>query len=1038
MRNLRSSLCYSVASTLTAICVTTICAATFSIAEAPDRIAGTLSSSKMVVLRNQVQRSAQPQFDQGRVEPSFQLHVTLLTVPSPSQGKAMDQLLTEQQDPKSPNFHKWITSLQYADRFGLSHNDVAKTSAWLKSLGFTVDKVANGRNWISFSGTASQIESAFRTEIHRYNVKGELHFANAAPPSIPAALSGIATGFRGMTDFGPKPMIRKASSRVRKVRPGYYDANTGLGDFVAPGDIATIYDLNPLYTAATPIDGTGEKLAIMGQTDVYLADLNDFRTGFGLPTITGCTTATSGANVGAITSCTSSSTANFQYVLTGSTDPGVSLGDLTEADLDLEWSAAIARGAQIIFVNTAPIDGGVFQSFYYAIDNTLAPVISLSYGLCEWDDGGGILTSTGTGYGPDETQLRMASMEGITFINSSGDSGSAECDPPLTGPPDVNNIATGGLAVSYPASSPQVTGVGGTAIVYPTGFDTTYWGTSNGTNGGTAQNPPLPEIAWNDDVELTLLPQFSGTTALSWQEDPNVGIFQSGGGVSNCALQNDPSDTVCVSGFTQPTWQSALALPTAPPTAGRYSPDVSLLAAPDFPGYVYCTPQEELTTDSTYETSTSSCAAGIAAAVNGVVSGSNYLVDPSIVGGTSASAPIFAGIVTLLNQSLNGANSPGLGPINQKLYQLAAETPSNGAFHHVTTGDNMVYCSGDTPNPSYEINAAYLCPGATGSTQIFGWNASNADPTTGYNLVTGLGSVDANALFTAWVASLGSFTLAANPTSISVIAGNTSGSTTITPTLSVAPPFNTPVTYYCSTGTVVGTTCVFTPSTATLNPVTLTIATAASMKTGPITVTVSATGGGVTASTTVTLNVSATNQSFQLAQSGSATLQVNPGQTGTATIAVTQPTNGFNTPLTFTCSETTAPILSASGSVCTVAPANPTAGPVTVNITTVAPTAQMHPPLGTGRGIFFAVLLPGLLGIVFTAGSRKRAVRGLHFLSLIVVLGFSTLWLASCSSNSSSTHNPGTPAGSYPVTINATTGGANPLTGSVTVTLVVQ
>jgi subtilase family serine protease len=929
MRNLRSSLCCSVASTLlTSICltticlatifVTTICTATLSFAEAPDRIAGTIDSGHMVVLKNHIQRRAQPQFDQGRVEPSFQLHVTLLTVPSPSQGKALTQLLAEQQDPKSPNFHKWITSPQYADRFGLSHNDIQKTLAWLKSQGLTVVHVANGRNWIVFTGTASQIESAFRTEIHRYNVNGEMHFANAALPSIPAALSGIATGFRGMDDFVPKPMIRKAAPRARNVRPGYSDSSTGLGDFVAPNDLATIYDLSPLYSAATPIDGTGEKLAIMGQTDVYLADLVNFRSGFSLPAVFSGCTATSGV----LTSCTTSGTANFQYILTG-TDPGVSTGDLSEADLDLEWSAATARGAQIIFVNSAPADGGVFESFYYAIDSdpVTAPVISLSYGLCEWDDGGFILTSTGTGYGSDEAQLRMASAEGITFINSSGDSGSAECDPPLTGTPDVNNIATGGLAVSYPASSPQVTGVGGTAVKYPSGFTSTYWGTDDTANdGGTAISYP-PETAWNDDVELAEDPQLGGT-ALSWQE--SYAIVQSGGGVSNCALQNDPTDSLCVSGFTLPTWQAGLTFPTAPPTVGRYSPDVSLLASPNFPGYIYCTPIEELVTGTTDEgDTTSSCASGILSAVNGVVSGQTYEVDPSIVGGTSASAPIFAGMVTMLNQYLNGANSPGLGPINVTLYQLAATSPT--AFHQVTTGDNMVYCSGATPSPSYEINAAYLCPGTTGSQQIFGWQASNADPTTGYNLVTGLGSVDATALFTAWNAS------------------------------TTPPP-------------------------------------------------------------TVTLTVSAS------------TLQVNPGQPGTATISVT-PSGGT---LTFVCTEPTA--LASSGSVCTVTPASPTnAASISVSISTVAPTAQLRRPLGSSQRIFFAALLPGLLGIVFTAGSRKRAARGLRFLSLIVMLGFSTLWLASCSSNSSSTKNPGTPAGTYPVVITTTTGG-----GSVTLNLVVQ
>jgi len=923
MRNLRSSLCHSVASTVSAkiclitICVTTICTATLSFAEAPDRIAGAIDSDHMVVLKGHIQRRAQPQFDQGRVEPSFQLHVTLLTVPSPSQGKALTQLLAEQQDPKSPNFHKWITSPQYADRFGLSHNDIQKISAWLKSQGLTIVHLANGRNWIVFTGTASQIESAFRTEIHRYIVNGETHFANAAPPSIPSALSSIAAGFRGLDDFVPKPMIRKAVPQARKVRPGYYDANTGFGDFLAPGDIATIYDLNPLYTAATPIDGTGEKLAIMGQTDVYLADLNDFRTGFDLPTITGCTTATSGANAGAITSCTPSSTANFQYILTG-TDPGVSTGDLTEADLDLEWSAATARGAQVIYVNTNPLEGGVFESFYYAIDSdpVVAPVISLSYGLCEWDDRSYILTSTGMG--SDETELTMANAEGITFINSSGDSGSAECDPPLTGAPDANNIATGGLAVSYPASSPQVTAVGGTAIVNPTGFDSAYWGTSNGTNGGTAISYP-PETAWNDDFEL--IPFINGSSALSIQEQ--YGIISSGGGVSNCALPN-AGLTACVSGFAVPSWQSGLSFPTAPPTAGRYSPDVSLLASPNFPGYVYCTPLEELSNASPYNTeTTSSCASGIASAVNGLPVGDPTTVAPSIVGGTSASAPIFAGLVTMLNQYLNGPNSPGLGPINSTLYTLAA-TPANGAFHQVTTGENMAYCAAATPSPSYEINSAYLCPGASG-TQVFGWEASNADPTTGYNLVTGLGSVDANALFTAWNAS-------------------------------TSPP------------------------------------------------------------PTVTLTVSAS------------TLQVNPGQPGTATISVT-PSGGT---LTFVCTEPTA--LASSGSVCTVTPASPTnAASISVSISTFAPTAHLRRPLGSSQRIFFAALLPGLFGIVFTAGSRKRAARGLRFLSLIVVLGFSTLWLASCSSNSSSTKNPGTPAGTYPVVITTTTGG-----GSVTLNLVVQ
>jgi subtilase family serine protease len=454
-------------------------------AEQPDRITGTIDNSQMVAITGQVQKRAKPQYDQGRVSGSFQLsQVTMLTLPTQAQQQALRLLVAEQQDPKSPNFRQWLTPEQYADRFGLSQNDVKNISAWLKSQGLTVVSAARGRNWIVFSGTAAQIQNAFRTEIHSYNVNGEIHFANAAAPSIPVALSGIVAGFRGLDDFHPKPMYVKKVGSPRRPRPDYYDS-TYQSDYLAPGDIATIYDIQTLYN--TGIDGTGQKLVIVGQTDVYLADLNAFRTAFGLTLISGCTTNASGV----ITACNAS---NFEYVLDG-TDPGVASpeqGDLTEADLDLEWSAATARGAQIIFVNSTD----VFNSYYYAIDQDLAPVMSMSYGApCEFDDGPYLAS--------DETELLKANAEGITFMNSSGDSGAASCD----GPTDSasNNLAIGGLAVSYPASSPEITAVGGTAISYPAGFGPTYWSTTNGVlpNGGTAQNAPLPETGWNDDLEIS-------------------------------------------------------------------------------------------------------------------------------------------------------------------------------------------------------------------------------------------------------------------------------------------------------------------------------------------------------------------------------------------------------------------------------------------------------------------------------------------------------------------------------------------------------
>ena len=145
-----------------------------------DRIPGPIDSSQMVALPGHGDRRALPQYDQGPVERSFQFgRVTLVLAPSPSQQVALDLLLAQQQDRSSPNYHKWLTPEQFADRFGVSQGDINKITAWLETQGFQVFGVPRGRISVSFSGTAAQIQSAFKTEIHRYNVNGREHIANS-------------------------------------------------------------------------------------------------------------------------------------------------------------------------------------------------------------------------------------------------------------------------------------------------------------------------------------------------------------------------------------------------------------------------------------------------------------------------------------------------------------------------------------------------------------------------------------------------------------------------------------------------------------------------------------------------------------------------------------------------------------------------------------------------------------------------------------------------------------------------------------------
>jgi len=182
------------------------------------------------------------------------------------------------------------------------------------------------------SGAARQVRNGFHADIHRYNANGEVHYANATNPALPAAFAGMVSSIRGLNDFRLRP------KNLRKVNPEM--TRNGV-HHVVPDDLATIYDVAPLYSSG--IDGTGQSLVIVGQTQIIPSDITTFRSTFNLPAI------------------------NLQQVLVpGQKNPGIqrSSGDLGEADLDIEWSSAVARNATIIYVYSPDI----FTSFFHAVD----------------------------------------------------------------------------------------------------------------------------------------------------------------------------------------------------------------------------------------------------------------------------------------------------------------------------------------------------------------------------------------------------------------------------------------------------------------------------------------------------------------------------------------------------------------------------------------------------------------------------------------------------------------------------------------------
>ncbi len=328
---------------------------------AQDRIVQAIEGGKVSPLPGTVHPLAKPEYDQGPVAASMQLHgMTMTFKPSAAQQASLDALLKAQQTPSSSSYHQWLTQAQFADQFGMSQGDIDKVTAWLQSQGFTVDKVADSRNAIRFSGSVTLVEQAFHTQIHKYIVNGESHFANATEVSLPSAFAATVSHIGGLDDFKPKPRyVRPAASLATGAHPRFTSGVSG-DHYLAPGDFAVIYDVNPLYTAGST--GTGQTIGIMGQTDIVMADISDFRAAAGLP-----------VNNPTV------------FLIPGSADPGIgdASGDINEADLDLEWSGGVAKNAAVVFVNSTD----VFDSLQYAIANKIngvqIPILSISYGGCE-------------------------------------------------------------------------------------------------------------------------------------------------------------------------------------------------------------------------------------------------------------------------------------------------------------------------------------------------------------------------------------------------------------------------------------------------------------------------------------------------------------------------------------------------------------------------------------------------------------------------------------------------------------------------------
>ncbi len=550
-----------------------------------------------------------------------------------------DTLLHDLYDKTSPQYQKWLTPEQYAARFAPTAQTAATVQNFLRSQGLTVTDVNRFNYTITAQGHVSDIQRAFSLQINRYSFAGQTRYSNANNPSLPVQLAGLVGSIGGIHE------VRMQPHHVVQLDGGVLLQRRGPG---GPGSGGQLYWEYQCYrgTEAHGFTTSGFMPAALYQGNRYGADITGgpghlppcgyepttLQTAYGLiPVYAGGLTGAGetvvivdafGSPTAAVDLAQFSSTfgvapANFS-VYNPQGPPPFDSGWAGETTLDIEWSHAMAPGANVALIQTIDnFDNNLMGGIQYALDNHLGNVISNSYGSDEYDDD------------PMDMQawddlLASASALGVSVNFSTGDDG------------DFYR-AVGAYTVSVPSNSPHATAVGGVSVFLNADYSIKFqtgWGTT------------ITRIAKPNGTNPPEVPPVCATTLAPGQ----CFYFGGGGGMSQF--------------FPKPSYQSSL------PGTGRQQPDVSLTADP----YTGVTIISSYSSPGTFSV--------------------------GVIGGTSASTPMFSGVWAIVNQKSVQHTGHSAGLAAPYMYtlphgavldvvQASPYTPTNLAGNIFTGGPPM-------------------------------------------------------------------------------------------------------------------------------------------------------------------------------------------------------------------------------------------------------------------------------------------------------------------------------------------------------------
>jgi len=423
---------------------------------------------------------------------------------TPRSSSGLAKYISSLSDTASANYRHYLTTQQFAKRFGASASSVTAVRDYFEGFGLHVGGLSRGRLVLHVKGTTTEIAKAFAAgveTVRRSNgvLTAQLDSKGTVPAPIAHHIAGVA-GLSSVVQPSPNTVLSHASARIAVATTcpndgGETTTTPNLNGGYTPFQFGQLYGLTSEW--ANNVTGTGQTIAIYELSTYDPGDLATYLNCYGLnPTLT---------------------PVSVDGGPTGSYDD--------EPTLDIEEVAAMAPGATIDIYQGPNNSTGPIDTFQKIADDNTATIVSTSWGTCESDPSGD----------PSAEQpiFEQMAAQGQTMVSAAGDAGSSDC----------NGITNNNLAVDDPASQPYVTGVGGLSVSDVSPLSQSVWNTpvisgDPGAGGGgisTLWSRPTwqsaPGIATSDTMRLV--------PDLSTDADPGTGFIQYFTGTSQGACHSN-------------------------------------------------------------------------------------------------------------------------------------------------------------------------------------------------------------------------------------------------------------------------------------------------------------------------------------------------------------------------------------------------------------------------------------------------------------------------------------------------------------------